>query len=261
MEVPELIDQLRVDGLLMAEAAATAGLDAVVPSCPAWRVRDLVQHTGGVHRFATRHVANGLREFLDLDLVDYTGGTWPPDHELIRWFSDGVAHLADTLRGADPNLEVVTFLKAPSPLAFWARRQADETAIHRIDAQLAASQLAASQLAAARVTEFPAEFAAQGVDELLSCFIVRPFGELRSEAPRTIAVHSTDTGDRWLLRITSNPVVTERNHGDRAECTIAGSASDLFRALWNRPPAAELTVAGDRALFDLFQERIHIRWS
>lgn len=31
-----------------------------------------------------------------------------------------------------------TFLDAPSPLAFWARRQAHETAIHRADAQLAA---------------------------------------------------------------------------------------------------------------------------
>ena len=56
----------------------------------------------------------------------------------------------DTLRTADPAVRCWTFLPAPSPLAFWARRQAHETAIHRADAQLAAGP----------VTPFAADFAA-----------------------------------------------------------------------------------------------------
>src|SRR6204780_1534249 len=55
------------------------------------------------------------------------------------------------------------FLDAPSPLAFWARRQAHEPAIHRADAESAAGD----------VTPFPAVFAADGIDELLVCFASR----------------------------------------------------------------------------------------
>ncbi len=42
----------------MADAAGSTGPDAPVPSCPDWAVRDLVRHTGGVHRWATGVVAD-----------------------------------------------------------------------------------------------------------------------------------------------------------------------------------------------------------
>ena len=36
--------------------AAAAGLDAPVPTCPGWTVRDLVTHQGLIHRWATANV-------------------------------------------------------------------------------------------------------------------------------------------------------------------------------------------------------------
>ena len=60
------------------------------------------------------------------------------DPELLAWFRAGHASLAETLTEADPALVCATFMAAPSPLAFWARRQAHETAIHRADAEIAA---------------------------------------------------------------------------------------------------------------------------
>jgi uncharacterized protein (TIGR03083 family) len=62
----------------------------------------------------------------------------PGDAELLGWFRDGHAELVRALRSADPRLSCWTFLPAPSSLAFWARRQAHETAIHRADAESAA---------------------------------------------------------------------------------------------------------------------------
>lgn len=236
----------------MASAAGRAGLDATVPSCPDWTVRDLVHHTGGVHRFAADTVANARAEFPDLDLIDYAGGAWPADPAVLGWFRDGVAALAATLRSAPADVHTAQFLAAPSSLAFWARRQADETAIHRVDAELAAGA----------ATPVDAAFAAQGLDELLSCFIVRPFGKLRSPTPRILRFAATDTGDMWTVQVSDQPVVTTRGAADgTADCTVRGSASDLFMAAWNRPPIGSLTIEGDGSLYDHFLDRTHVRWS
>jgi hypothetical protein len=57
METAEFIETLREDGELLADRAEQAGWDAEVPTCPQWRVRDLVQHVGAVHRWAVGFVA------------------------------------------------------------------------------------------------------------------------------------------------------------------------------------------------------------
>ncbi len=137
MEVAAHIDALRGEGRLMADAAANAAPDAHVPTCPEWVVRDLVRHLGGVHRWATGYVAGPRTEQWDVNL-DEVVGTWPDDAELVDWFREGCESLAGALEAAPPDLECWTFLRAPSPLAMWARRQAHETAIHRVDAELAA---------------------------------------------------------------------------------------------------------------------------
>jgi len=50
MRVEEHLEVLRRDGEKLADVAQRAGLDAPVPPCPGWQVRDVLQHTGGVHR-------------------------------------------------------------------------------------------------------------------------------------------------------------------------------------------------------------------
>src|SRR5260370_27003394 len=63
----------------------------------------------------------------------------PADDVLLDWFRDGHASLVRALAAADPDLKCWTFMAAPSPLVFWARRQSHETAIHRVDTQQAAA--------------------------------------------------------------------------------------------------------------------------
>jgi hypothetical protein len=63
----------------------------------------------------------------------------PGDDELPGWFREGHASLVRVLEAADPDMTCWTFLDAPSSVAFWARRQAHETAIHRVDAEQAAA--------------------------------------------------------------------------------------------------------------------------
>ena len=65
MEIPDHIDALRRQGGLLAAAAERAGLGAPVPPCPTWRVKDLLRHTGYIHRWAARHIIECPETALD----------------------------------------------------------------------------------------------------------------------------------------------------------------------------------------------------
>ena len=101
------------------------------------RSGDLLRHTGYIHRWATRHVTECPDHVLDGPPEEEILRGGAPDPELLGWFRAGHAALVETLTTADPALECATFMAAPSSLAFWARRQAHETAIHRADAESA----------------------------------------------------------------------------------------------------------------------------
>ena len=236
----------------MAAAVAAADPDGAVPTCPDWTVRDLVRHMGGVHRWATGFVTSGRTEPQDADL-DEVVGTWPADAELAGWLGQGCADLVDALAAAPDDLQCWTFLPPPSPLAMWARRQAHETAIHRVDAQLAAG---------AAVTGFAAPFAADGIDELLRCSspaAAPRCAPTRRPPWRCAARTSTPPGScAWM------PMACTTTHrGDPADaaCTVTGTAGALYLALWNRAGADDLTVEGDRAVLGQFSEVVRIRWS
>ena len=263
METVEHIAALQRDGRLLAGAARRAGLAAAVPSCPPWQVRDLLRHTGYVHRWAAGYVAEQQTEYQADEPTEsevLSGG--PPDAELIDWFCAGHAGLVRTLTAADPALACWTFLPGPSPLATWARRQAHETAIHRVDAELAAGE----------VTPFPVDFAADGIDELLVAMFGRDEArltpeQLAGEHPVLQVVASDDRADpsAWLVELTADGTLAakvSRGQGP-ADCTLAGPASGLYQLLWNRcdPAAAGVIAAGDAGVLRSWQSGMHVTWS
>ena len=172
VEIAEHIVSLERDGQLMAAAAQRAGLAAPVPSCPGWQVRDLLRHQGHVHRWAGRFVTERLPDAVPEPSEAEILAADPPDEQLLDWFREGHAALVGALRAALPDLTCWTFLPAPTPLAFWARRQAHETAMHRVDAELAAG---------GPVTSFDPAFAADGIDELIMGFLGRHERRLTDE--------------------------------------------------------------------------------
>jgi uncharacterized protein (TIGR03083 family) len=172
-------------------------------------------------------------------------------HRLDRLVCDGHVALVTALSEADPALECWTFLPAPSPLTMWARRQAHETAVHRVDAQLANGR---------GVVAFPASFAADGIDELLSCFITRRRWRLKPAARRRLRFRCSDAEGDWLVQISADGVNTTPG-GNGAECDVVGLASDLYLTLWSRRSSDELTISGDRGALQEFLEGVHVRWS
>ena len=255
MEIPEHIAALRDQGTWLADAASRAGLDAAVPPCPSWQVKDLLRHTGYIHRWATRHVTECPDHVLDGPPEEEILRGGASDPELLDWFRAGHAALAETLSKADPTLECATFMAAPSPLAFWARRQAHETAIHRADAESAAGT----------TPEYPADFAADGIDEL-----IMGFGRRRKYAPAAdgglLRVIAADTGDAWSIEAHDGRLQPRRDaDGDTPDgtgCTVSGTASSVYLYLWNRLDAtrADVTVIGDDGLLALWQASVRVRW-
>ena len=115
------------------------------------------------------------------------------------------------------------------------------------------------------MTPVPPPFAADGVDELLSCFVTRRSSQLRSETPASLAVCCTDADAAWLLRIDADRVTTDASPdadaiGD-AGCSVRGPAADLYLALWNRAGPEALAVEGDRGVLGLFLGQVQVRWA
>lgn len=249
MEVPELLDELAREGALLTAASERGDPDAPVPSCPDWTLRDLVHHTGGVHRWATRVVTERSPGPIDETLEAVAGG-WPADRDLAAWFRAGHTLLVDALRSAPDDLECWTFLPAPSPLAFWSRRQLHETTIHRVDAELATFG----------VSEIPTAAAVDGLDELLTCFVPRRSTKLKPAVPATISVQPTDADAAWLVSAGPDGATTERVRSE-ADVIVRGPAADLYLWAWNRLDFPELDVSGDASLLLLWKMSVTIRSS
>ncbi|WP_415952926.1 maleylpyruvate isomerase family mycothiol-dependent enzyme [Streptomyces sp. KLOTTS4A1] len=246
MDIDTHIAALRGDGLLLAANAEAAGTDAAVSTCPGWQVRDLVRHTGTVHRWATAFVAEGRGEFRQA-----AGEPELDGKELIDWFREGHGLLVAALEQAPDDLACWSFLPAPSARAFWARRQAHETAMHRIDSESALRSIEPAALAP--------DFAVDGIDELLCAFHAREKSRVRSEEPKVLRVRASDVDAVWTVRISEQPPVTTRGRSEgEADCEISGTAAALYAALWNRAPVPHLT--GDPSVARLWRETSAIVW-
>lgn len=249
MRVDEHLEALRRDGKILAEVAQRAGLNAVVPPCPGWRVRDVLRHTGGVHRWATAYLTTRRchpfdpteerRFFVQVD-----------DHALIDWYRSGHSALVDALAGADPAVVCWSFLPAPSPLAFWARRQAHETAVHRADVESAI---------ASTPTWAPA-FAVDGIEELLRGFLARRPERITNEPPVTVALSATDVDAAWTIRMDAGGLRVA-DGAEPATLALSGTATDLYLLLWNRIGLDDVTTEGDPDALAAWRSRATVTWN
>ncbi|MGW5352615.1 maleylpyruvate isomerase family mycothiol-dependent enzyme [Streptomyces sp. NPDC004031] len=242
MRTIDHIAHLQREGELLADAAAEAGENAPVPTCPGWTTGDLVRHTSTFHRWAARIVAGRLPGPVPEDPMP----AGPVGEALLPWFLEGHGALVRTLRAAGEDTACWAFLPAQSPRAFWARRQAHETAVHRVDAESARG---------GELSPLDPEFAADGIDELLTGFHARARSRVRTGQPRVLRVRPTDAAGAWTVRLSADePPLTERSAGDGpADCELTGPAQDLYLMLWNRLPPDAATVTGDTALAALWR--------
>ncbi len=212
-------------------------MDAVVPSCPDWTLRDLVRHLGSHHRW----VAGNLDRPPDGEMFKQREEP-PDDGAAADWVETGADVLATKLATMDPNQPCWTWVPFDRSVGFWARRTAHETAMHRWDAQNAV------------VTPDPvdAELAVDGIDEYLDLLPVFP-GRNFPEAG-SIHLHSADAPGEWLVRLAGDGMHVSREHA-KGDVAVRGPASDLLLVLFGRKPVAAVDVFGDGSLLDRFREQ------
>jgi uncharacterized protein (TIGR03083 family) len=225
-----------------AALAAAARLEAgtPIPSCPEWTLAELVEHTGRTHQWATAAVVSDSVDRPDFDAVTTGPG---PDEDLARWYEMSAARLVDALKTAGPKKPAWTFSPNDRTATFWYRRQANEVAVHRWDAENAVGPPA----------PISAERAVDALDEWFDDLLPRALKRLPgSWSGETLHVHRTDGEGEWFLRLgPEGKVVVERGH-QKGDLAVRGAASDLVLWAMNRLPASSerLELFGDAAIAD-----------
>ena len=242
-------------------AAAEDHLDLPVPSCPGWRVIDLVVHTGVVHRAWAQVVATrateaseikrealfpvpGLLEWFENSVLsgkqsDLT--SIPPG--VGGWFRDGSADLVHALSEADP-ADVVWSWSSDKSVTHHLRMMPIETALHRWDAE-----------GAVGVPEpIAANLAADGIGHTFEVMApyrrsIRPVARGEGQTYKWIA---DGTGESWTTRFEGDEITVTRGDEAAADVVVRGSASDLLLFLWHRVPSSHLTVTGDQSVLDSY---------
>jgi uncharacterized protein (TIGR03083 family) len=219
-----------------------------VPTCPGWKLRQLLTHVGRGDRWAATIVRDRAEERVDIRTV---AGGKPPADDPVGWLADSARVLVDAVAATGADVPVWTFT-GPKPAAWWIRRRLHEATVHRADAAIALG------------VPFAIEpgLAADGVSEWLDIVASRPVpdGGPALADGATLHLHATDDGlgsnGEWLVRSVDGRVAWEHGHGKGA-VAVRGRAADLLQAVLRRIPAdhPRLQVLGDDAAWRTWLER------
>jgi uncharacterized protein (TIGR03083 family) len=238
MESKRLLECLDADFARLREVAAAADLAAQVPSCPDWTVADLVTHVSAVYL----HKVECMRLGTHPD-------PWPPagldDEEPRALLDRAYAALTAEFASRTPESPAFTWYGPDQTVGFWIRRMAQETAIHRVDAELAAG---------VSIAPIPDDLANDGIDEFLVAFVEYGAKKWPEEYTEILApadgrgVRLETPGSAWLVRPTPESIDVRVSDVDSAEAVVRAAPSDLLLWMWSRGDGQGVTVHGDPAL-------------
>lgn len=227
-----------------------------VPTCPLWSVRELVEHLGGVHRWVATIVERGLLRD-DIPEVQQTGTPAESDGSDLRsWFRAGAARLLTALRQAPDDLQAFVLLKSDlSARHSWARRQAHETTIHRVD--LLAARL--GRVPSTGEADVATAVAVDGIDELVAGMVPRRRSRLRTSEPFRMVIAPSDADVAWTVDVSTEPPVTTPGAGPDPNAVLTGSAAALYLGLWNR--GVDISEIGTVDALGHWREQVRIGWA
>ncbi len=201
METQQYLDQLAQNSERLADAAAAAGTDADVPSCPGWTVTDLLDHCVRGDGWARTIAEQGRAGSTERVLPAETDPSLQGD-ALVEAFREGARSLVAALSSVTPDTPVWTFSSTNRTASFWQRRRAQETSVHRYDAETAAGT----------PTPLDAELAVDGIDEFFTVFLPRLADNFGDVGDGTVHLHCTDVEGEWLITSAGGEVTVAREH-------------------------------------------------
>jgi uncharacterized protein (TIGR03083 family) len=216
-------------------AAAKADWSRPVPDCPGWTAAGLVGHMGAILGWmATIVTTSGAVPRRDREVP-------PADHgALAAWYSAHLDRTLSILAAAAPRTPVWTFSsRGDQQVSWWRRRVAVELAIHRWDAQRAASA------GAALPPPLDGNVAAAGIEEFLTEFLPGLLSQPGLEGlGGSVHLHATDGASEWWVSLDDKERAVAVPGHRRAGTAIRATRSDLLLWLTNRQPLGRLEISG-----------------
>jgi hypothetical protein len=159
------------------------------------------------------------------------------------------AELAGQLDSHQPGDQAATWHGPDQTVGFWVRRMAQETVIHRVDAERSAGR---------DLAVIAEDLALDGIDEILVLFF--EYGSrlwrdecgdlLDSPDERPIGIAAGDV--HWSFSATPKGVEVSEGAAEGSPAAVAGPPVPLLLWLWNRVDDDAVTLSGDEALLGQF---------
>jgi uncharacterized protein (TIGR03083 family) len=187
----------------------------------------------------------GVYAFVTAQLQAGNPATRSPSHapdapetgDITPWLRDRHQEVLSALRGISPEAPAWTWIPEKTT-AFFFRRMAQETAVHRWDAQQAAGTL----------TPIDPELATDGINEVMTVFMQHaPRGPIDYPAG-SLHLHRTDGEGEWMLTAQDGVLTVTHEHA-KGDAAARGPAQDILLYLWGRGRDG-LECHGDDALID-----------
>ena len=234
----DFLEHVRAESARLGEVARI-GLAAAVPSCPGWTVDDVVRHVATVYVHKV--------EVLKLGALP---APWPPDFSgltSLEWYDDARAAIVDALAAAGTGTPTWTFSPRDPTSAFWHRRMAHETVVHRIDVEQAHDA----------VSPIDPELALDGIDEILYPTLGGPWWEEGDTAyPIDATVRLTAAGRSWTVQADATSVDVRQGADADAAAEVTGDPAQVYLWLWGRAGEDTIEVVGDPNVVRAFRGRI-----
>jgi uncharacterized protein (TIGR03083 family) len=237
MEYAGFVEHVRRNGERLA-SVADGDLASPVPSCPGWTVRDLVAHLAQVYEHK-----------IECTRLGHAPDPWPPEwpdaDRPIGWYRDAHARLLAMFDESDATTPSATWWPADQTVGFWARRMAHETAVHRVDAELA------------RGVETPidAALATDGVDEILRIMLEGDWSDDADDTATGQRVAIVTGGRAWDVVLDRGAITVSEGDGP-SDARLSGEPSDVLLWLWGRAGDDRVIFDGDAETRRVLRERL-----
>ncbi|WP_164983815.1 maleylpyruvate isomerase family mycothiol-dependent enzyme [Cellulomonas endophytica] len=233
LEAARYLAALRADAARLRALALRADPASPVPACPGWTVDDLLRHVADVHLRQAAAIAEGQR----VPPGDPAGAAAPEESTVAHLDRAAARILAAVDRPA--STPCWTWPEPRGRLAFWQRRMAQETLIHRVDLEQATGE----------PSDLADDLALDGVDEVLTVFL--PLS-LPSDGPglgigpdlrASVLVGSGAVA--WGVEVTGATARVAAG-APAGAAQVRGDPAALLLWLWGRGGEEGLDVQGDR---------------
>ncbi|GAA1693844.1 maleylpyruvate isomerase family mycothiol-dependent enzyme [Glycomyces endophyticus] len=245
MDFPDLQAHLIAEAAAFRAAALAAAPDATVPSCPEWTATDLLDHVTEVydHKLLSMRL---FREPAEADRIERAGAA-------AERFDAALAELLAEFDDRGPESLSHTWYGPDQTVGFWIRRMAQETLVHRVDAELAAGR---------PVGPVDDALALDGIDEMFTVMLSWGSRAYRDWVADDVNANlGLELGVRagkqeWTVIVSVAGIDIADGITAGASATVEGTPAEVLLWLWRRLPAGSLAVDGDRAAADALYDLV-----